>query len=48
MKQIQQEQIIHEKDKYEIYLKLKEQARILRKTKAELASKDQMVTALQH
>lgn len=40
LKEIQGAQINQEKEKYEIYVKLKEQSRILRKTKEALVIKE--------
>jgi|TARA_B110000285_G_C15091354_1_gene599263 hypothetical protein len=47
-KEIQSTKITHEKEKYELYLKMKEQTHILKQTKRELKQKDTKLMVLQH
>ena len=47
-KEIQANKITHEKEKYDIYIKMKEQTHILKQTKRELKQKDTKLMVLQH
>ena len=47
-KDIKQAQIVHEKEKYELYLKIKEQGHILKATKRDLKEKEELLMLAKH
>lgn len=47
-KDIKQSQIVHEKDKYELFLQLKEQGHMLKTVKKDLEEKDTQLMQLKH
>jgi hypothetical protein len=47
-KDIKQSQIVHEKEKYELYLKIKQQGQMLNKVNKDLEEKDTQLMQLKH
>lgn len=47
-KDIKQSQIVHEKEKYELYLKIKQQGHMLKSVKKDLEDKEAQLMQLKH